>query len=234
MTDKNLNNTSKIIERYDPYFKFRWQIYDDLLKSSLTDNTTWLDLGCGPNSDIHQFEKQCYNAVGVDIYRDNNLSPSPFICADINFLPFADESFDFISLRFVVEHLDNPSICFNEIQRVLKPGGSILIMTTNLCSPIIFLPKILPQKLKLYLQKKIFKVTDSDIFPTFHKLNSKRKFQNISENLEIEKFEYIQDTNISSMWLFKIFFGWHLLTKKLKIQHLNSNIITVLRKTHAR
>lgn len=45
-----------------------------------------------------------------------------------NTLPFDDESFDFVFSVFVIEHSTDPSKFLNECSRILKPGGSLVIL----------------------------------------------------------------------------------------------------------
>lgn len=48
--------------------------------------------------------------------------------ADIFKLPFPDDSFDHIFLCFVLEHLPNPHEALSHLKRVLKPGGTIMLI----------------------------------------------------------------------------------------------------------
>nr|WP_319539901.1 methyltransferase domain-containing protein [uncultured Methanospirillum sp.] len=48
--------------------------------------------------------------------------------ADIRDLPYDDETFDHIFLCFVLEHLPEPTKALNELKRVLKHGGSIMVI----------------------------------------------------------------------------------------------------------
>lgn len=54
-----------------------------------------------------------------------------FISGDMMQLPFADGSFDCITCGWVIEHLPDPIPGLKEMGRVLAPGGSILILTTE-------------------------------------------------------------------------------------------------------
>ncbi len=54
-----------------------------------------------------------------------------FVAADMTHLPFADNSFDCITCGWVIEHLPEPSPGLKEMARVLKPGGSLLLMATE-------------------------------------------------------------------------------------------------------
>lgn len=46
-------------------------------------------------------------------------------------LPFADESFDLVFSEYVFEHLADPASALAEIDRVLQPGGEVIILVPN-------------------------------------------------------------------------------------------------------
>lgn len=46
-------------------------------------------------------------------------------------LPFENESFDLVFSEYVFEHLLQPDLALGEINRVLKPGGSFVVLVPN-------------------------------------------------------------------------------------------------------
>jgi ubiquinone/menaquinone biosynthesis C-methylase UbiE len=54
-----------------------------------------------------------------------------FIAADLTALPFDDESFDAITCGYVLEHVPDPRDGLAEMARVLRPGGRVLLITTE-------------------------------------------------------------------------------------------------------
>lgn len=81
-----------------------------------------LNLGAGGNADKRFLIQREFNVISTDIY----YHPLTDVISDAHNLPFADHSFDLIVMTSVLEHLHNPFIVFNEIYRVLKPGGYLL------------------------------------------------------------------------------------------------------------
>jgi ubiquinone/menaquinone biosynthesis C-methylase UbiE len=91
-----------------------------------------LDIGCG----IGQFmEFDPKRSVGVDI---NTAAVK--ICkkkglnvkvADMQSLPFKKNSFDGIFSSHTIEHFISPVEVMNEIRRVLKKGGRLVLLTPN-------------------------------------------------------------------------------------------------------
>jgi ubiquinone/menaquinone biosynthesis C-methylase UbiE len=54
-----------------------------------------------------------------------------YLAADLTRLPFATASFDCITCGYVLEHLPEPRVGLTELARVLKPGGRMLLLTTE-------------------------------------------------------------------------------------------------------
>lgn len=51
-----------------------------------------------------------------------------FVVGDAMQLPFADRTFDVISVAFGIRNVDEPQRCLREMKRVLKPGGRALVL----------------------------------------------------------------------------------------------------------
>ncbi len=120
----------KKIKQNKIYNKKQKYILDNFIRlSKLTSQSKVLEIGCS----FALFHNIHRNYIGIDInprffkiaeklYRKKiNL-----ICADATKLPFK-YLFDFIFSFATIEHIKRPDLCFNEIDRVLKKNGMLLL-----------------------------------------------------------------------------------------------------------
>lgn len=228
------DRANKIISHWDKSFKHRWTIFNETFGELQNSNHACLDIGCGEMSELSE-NPNFKIKIGTDVSIPQNINEFdfPFLQSDIYSLPFKNQSIDIILLRFVVEHIEIPKNAFDEINRVLTPYGKILILTTNIKSPIIFLPKIIPYKFRKKMLLKIFGVGDDDIFPTYHHLNSLKSIKKLKHLFQIQKWYYIQDINWLRKSVFYFFLIWHLFTKWTNLKFLRSNFIVLLQKSNS-
>jgi demethylmenaquinone methyltransferase/2-methoxy-6-polyprenyl-1,4-benzoquinol methylase len=53
-------------------------------------------------------------------------------------IPFPDGTFDCVTMSFGIRNVTNPTVCLQEIYRVLKPGGRVLILESSIPSAPVF------------------------------------------------------------------------------------------------
>jgi len=89
-----------------------------------------LDFGCGskPYSELFVNVSEY---IGVDLQNDahDHTNEDVDIYYDGKILPFEDESFQNLLSSEVFEHVPNINDSINEIHRVLKPNGKLLVTT---------------------------------------------------------------------------------------------------------
>lgn len=106
------------------------------LWSRFMHTSTLLDIGCGKGSYIHEFENLGMTCSGIDRRYDYK---NTIICnIEKEPIPFKDNTFDFVFSKSLIEHIYNPENMIQEIYRVLKPGGTTIIMTPDWKSQINF------------------------------------------------------------------------------------------------
>jgi len=104
--------------------------------------SNFLDIGCGDGSFSVLFKEvlKAEKGYGIEIFPESaakaNRKGICTIISDVGFssIPFKDEFFDVVFALEIIEHLSNPSHFLEEIYRVLKPQGVIIISTPNIAS----------------------------------------------------------------------------------------------------
>jgi ubiquinone/menaquinone biosynthesis C-methylase UbiE len=154
-----------------------WHIYYPLLDSLISEGTTLLDLGCGWRDESYLKNYQ-HRAVCIGLDVDPNLNKQVLrlkVLADAHRLPFRDGVFDLITSVWVLEHIEKPVQYFCEAARVLREGGSLLLMTNNLCSPATMFARLLPQKFhKRFFKYCLGRLRDYDNAAVFYRANTRR------------------------------------------------------------
>ena len=117
---------------------------DAFRRISIPVNSLILDLCCGTGAWTSEINKQSHESntvVGLDFSvpmlrvakaARGNLGKRKhkpiYLCGNAEQLPFADESFDIITIGFGIRNVENVRICLAECHRVLKPHGNLLIL----------------------------------------------------------------------------------------------------------
>jgi len=234
MSQLNEQWARNIISRFDPSFQPRWEVFDAFVEELANSSRRCLNIGSGIYEDP-DFSLNFRLIIDTDIMYtvDTAHRKIPFVQSDLYHLPFQNDTFDVVLLRFVVEHLKHPQPAFQEIGRILSRKGKVVIITTNLISPFIWLAKLLPYGLRKLIMKKIYRVAEEDVFPTYHRLNTRRHIKKLEPHFTIRRWQYLQDANWNRRWLFVLLFAFHLKIKWLGLYALRSNFITVLEKSNS-
>ena len=98
-----------------------------------------LDFGCGDGQFLNLIAKQCDSVHGVDI-SETALEKAQAQYPALDFklmpedgkLPYADGFFDTITATDVLEHILDLETLLEEMNRVLKPGGHLLLATSEI------------------------------------------------------------------------------------------------------
>lgn len=98
-----------------------------------------LEVGVGTGLALKRYPAKA-QVVGVDLSEEMLMRAMPraerlrgaravdLVCADAEHLPFPDDSFDAITLPYVLSVTPNPQALLRELRRVCRPGGQILIL----------------------------------------------------------------------------------------------------------
>jgi SAM-dependent methyltransferase len=135
-----------------------------------------LDAGCGRTTRLRHYRDRIAELTGADVDADGgrkNRALDRFVVADLcRRLPFEDGAFDVVYANFVIEHLASPAVAFGEWRRVLRTGGSLVIVTSNRASPLLAVASLVPAHVRVAAKRRGAGVVERDVFPTLYRANT--------------------------------------------------------------
>jgi len=109
-----------------------------LAQSLQMESPSVLDLACGTGDLTKAMARRSWRVTGLDISAEMmavgeskcaKLRPRPaFVLGSAEAIPFADNTFDAVTISFGLRNFDHRPQCLAEIRRVLKPGGQLAVL----------------------------------------------------------------------------------------------------------
>ena len=172
-----------------------------LVRGYVTSESRVLDLGCGRGGVVELFWRDAKLAVGLDpdspSLAGHRAPGMPVLRGVGERLPFAGESFDLVVCVWVLEHLKDPRRVFDEVRRVLRPGGHFVFLTPNLRNPLLVLNRIgkaLPL-IQTRLVSRFYGRREADTFPVQYRANTVRAVRAlaVASGLEVAELRVVPD-----------------------------------------
>jgi SAM-dependent methyltransferase len=160
------------------------------VQALLTADAVALDIGCGRGQymddpiavrrDARILRGKCRRVIGLDV--DAAAQSNPFIdefaLLDGPRWPVADASIDLALADFVLEHVADPDRFFDELARVLRPGGVACLRTPNAWGYVAVCSRLIPNRFHAsVLAKTQDRRKAEDVFPTFYRCNRAGKMR---------------------------------------------------------
>jgi SAM-dependent methyltransferase len=192
-----------------------------LVRSHLYPQSHVLDLGCGRGGVVELFWREVRLAAGLDpdvpSLAEHRAPGMPVIRGRGENLPFAGASFNLIVCLWVLEHLDQPDVVFQEVRRVLRPGGHFVFLTPNLRNPLLLmnrLAKTLPH-LQRRIVPRLYGRHEVDTFPVRYLANTAAAIRGLAarSGLEVVSLKAVADPTYLA--LNPIMFWASVLTERL-------------------
>jgi SAM-dependent methyltransferase len=168
-----------------------WEEHVSSFDRAISEHSTCFELfvdgGCGNEEFVERYSGLFRNCIGIDRDippRKNGKENTHFIKGDLGSLPLKSESIDVFLTNFVLEHIKDPKAFFQEVGRVVKPHGLLIIWTPNSNSASGFLLRVLPDHLKKKLKNNHYKTC---FYPTYYQLNSPSALDTILNNTGFER-----------------------------------------------
>ncbi|MFO1021511.1 MAG: class I SAM-dependent methyltransferase [Planctomycetales bacterium] len=146
-----MERSGEYLERgdYHRHLDRRWAHYPiyvekvrliERMLDQMPPETRILDVGCGEGLLVERYRKKGFEIRGLDLHYESECVRR----GDLLQLPEPNDSLDVVLALDVIEHLNfaDQERALVEIQRVLKPGGRLIVTTPNLAhfsSRLVFL-----------------------------------------------------------------------------------------------
>ena len=160
-------------------------IFYNHINALIEPDFTLLDFGCGRGEYVEDavayrkalriFNNKCKRVIGADVDETARHNPyiDEFVFLENGGLPLPANSVDITICDWVLEHIEEPDQFFNEMQRIIKPGGYLCIRTSNRWSYVSVIAQIIHEK----YHSKLLTIAqpgrnEMDVFPKYFRCNS--------------------------------------------------------------
>lgn len=154
-------------------YKHRIEVYFSVTKKFVggVSKLTIADIGCGSGI-FSRYLSEGNFVVALDINRkplEMIKGDVAVVCADAHNMPFKPESFDIVLSLSLMEHLENPVAHVEDLRKIVKRGGWLVLQLPNLQYffephskiPLLFL---LPKKFqRLFFRKLEYSYVNMDL-----------------------------------------------------------------------
>lgn len=122
-------------DKKDTQFMRHDEVVDFVSNQIRDQKISILDVGCGTGNILKKLNTLDFQELhGCDWLPVSNKTPYKYTQVDLNkqgLSKYSDNTFDLLICSDVIEHLENPAQILQEIQRVLKPEGHVILTIPN-------------------------------------------------------------------------------------------------------
>jgi SAM-dependent methyltransferase len=147
---------------------------------------TILEIGAGPSNPTSDFLATLGIVDGLDISEEvtGNRALRTARVFDGRKFPLPDSTYDLCVSNYVLEHVEDPTVHFAEVARVLKSLGAYVFRTPNLWHYVAIVSNLLPHRLHQRLSPNL-RATHAETYPTFYKANRARQLRRLCSNTNL-------------------------------------------------
>ena len=130
--DKDYYKNYFILEKEHWFFRVRRNIFLYFIKKNVQSDSRIFDFGCGSGYLVGELQRRGFNAWGMDFEKEAidygiNSGVNNLALGTGDKINHPDASFDLVTAFDVLEHIDNEKPVVDELARILKPGGKMII-----------------------------------------------------------------------------------------------------------
>ena len=161
------------------------KIWTDKFSKMLSGQEVVLDIGCSTGHFIDMVQYKTKKIYGYELNRKEvgfcrsvlNLDVSDQSLED----RFKEETFDYITMIYVLEHIADPKEFLNSVKKFLKPDGKLVILVPNVQDALINLYDIPEFRSFYFCIEHLFYYSPDTIDRLFQKVGLRGKIEVIQE-----------------------------------------------------
>jgi SAM-dependent methyltransferase len=195
-----LPTVSALDHRWYPEFKKNWDnlLFRDFILQRIDREARILDYGAG-RGHVEQmnFKGLVEFVAGVDpdpaVHENPYLDEARVLPLPSAKIPYEDNSFDVVFADNVMEHVADPIVTFQEVRRVLKPGGIFIAKTPNKWHYMPLIARCTPTSFHKAVNRRRGREVH-DTFPTCYRCNSAGDVRTLAKvaNMEVRLIRRIE------------------------------------------
>ena len=173
-----------------------FKIFEKKIISRLNNDLTIADAGCGAKAPMLVTligkAKLLIGIDRIDFHPSLHNIGLKLLNNDLGKIEIENSSVDIIVSKSVMEHIEDVDKVYNEFNRILKPGGSVLLLVPNFWDYVSILSYAIPNRLHKYIVSKMSGRASEDTFPTYYKSNTNRSICRLAKNsgFDVISMEY--------------------------------------------
>lgn len=172
-----------------------YRLFEREVMSCLSHELVLLDAGCGRTMPVLKgYIGKASRLIGVELVEfTESIDGIESVNSDLANIPLPDSSVDVIMSRSVFEHLVDPEAVYQEMHRLLRPGGRLIFLTANLWDYATIIAKLVPNRFHGRIVAKVEGRAEEDVFPTAFKTNSRSAVHRLAKKsgFSVEKIDYL-------------------------------------------
>lgn len=164
---------------YERYYGSGYTHHNDRYREEvgqyLRPETILLDAGAGELGFTKEFAPRVRLAIGTDMGALKSVGGGVWaVQSNLERLPFKDGVMDIVISMSVVEHLTDPVTSFQELARVLKPGGVFVAQTPSKYDYVSLIAHWTPFWFHRWSLSHMLDRRAEDVFPTCFRSNTRK------------------------------------------------------------
>lgn len=142
----------------------------------------WLDAGCGRRTiptwradEMNRIAASGARLFGCDLDRSalrDRKDNTPICAANLDRLPYRDQSFSLVTSNMVFEHLDDPERVVAELARVTEGRGRIIVHTVNARHYLALAARATPLRFHQRVVGRLEGRAPEDVYATRYRANT--------------------------------------------------------------